>query len=435
MYADKPEDIVHDIAEDITVLSVDDETYVRQNIAAYLEDSGFKVIQAGNGREGLEAYRRETPDIMLLDLHMPDMDGFKVLEIMKNEFPSTPVIIVSGTGTIQAAIKATRLGAWDIVLKPIQDMSVVEYAVRKAWERATLLRENQMYRESLEEQVRKRTAELERQGTELKVINERLTSEISERKLAQEEVNRLNTDLEVRVKQRTAQLEVANRELEAFSYSVSHDLRGPLRHIDAYARILQTDYSEKLDDDAIRCIQKINTGCQKMNSLVNDLLHLAQVSGGELKVNEVNLSKIAHLIFEDLHMAHKEREVTVKVQENVLGKGDSGLLRIALENLLGNAWKYTLKNESEQKNTEIEFGEMETERGRAYFIKDNGAGFDMNFAGKLFGAFQRLHSQEEFEGTGIGLATVQRIIHRHGGLIWADSRPREGASFFFTLGA
>jgi light-regulated signal transduction histidine kinase (bacteriophytochrome) len=231
------------------------------------------------------------------------------------------------------------------------------------------------------------------------------------------------------VHERTAQLEVANQELEAFSYSVSHDLRGPLRSIDAFSRVLIEDYEDKLDEHGRVSVRRIHAACQRMGQLIDDILNLARVSRSQLRRRPVDLSRMAEAEAEALAKAEPERKIEFTIAPDVVVEGDTGLMQIMIENLFSNAVKFSRPRAV----TRIEFGMTMHDGEPTYYVRDNGVGFDLSYAGKLFGAFQRLHTQAEFPGTGIGLATVQRIIHRHGGEIRAESRPDEGATFYFTL--
>jgi light-regulated signal transduction histidine kinase (bacteriophytochrome) len=224
--------------------------------------------------------------------------------------------------------------------------------------------------------------------------------------------------------------EAANRELEAFSYSVAHDLRAPLRGVDGFSQALLEDYADKLDDEARGYLKHVRHSAQEMGRLIDDLLALSRVTRSELVRESVDLSDLARSVATQLQRAQPARRVEIVIADGIVAEGDARLLRIALENLLGNAWKFT----SKRGEPRLEVGVTSGAEGVAYFFRDNGAGFDMAYASKLFGAFQRLHSAHEFEGTGIGLATVQRIVNRHGGRIWATGEVDRGATFYFTLG-
>ncbi|WP_051617182.1 sensor histidine kinase [Desulfonatronovibrio hydrogenovorans] len=237
------------------------------------------------------------------------------------------------------------------------------------------------------------------------------------------------TQLEQRVKQRTAQLEAANHELDAFSYSVSHDLRAPLRSIDGFSQALLEDCHDQLDEQGRDYLHRVRRASQRMGWLIDDLLKLSRVSRAELKVSLVDLSRTAETIIENMVERHPDRKVTANVQPGLKVSGDQALLRVALENLLDNAWKFTTRTGEPA----IDLGSTTRDGEQVFFVRDNGAGFDTTYADKLFTPFQRLHSPEDYPGTGIGLATVARIIRKHGGRIWAESEPDQGAVFYFTL--
>jgi PAS domain S-box-containing protein len=243
------------------------------------------------------------------------------------------------------------------------------------------------------------------------------------------EIRRLNAGLERRVAERTAELQDTNRELEAFSYSVSHDLRAPLRVIDGFSQMLEQDYAKRLDEAGQDNITRIRRAAQRMGELIDDMLKLSRIARLDLSRANVDLSAQALEVIDGLRAGAPERVVETEVADGIYARGDARLLRIVLENLLGNAWKFTGRRPTGR----IAFGRATVDGREAYFVRDNGAGFDMAYAGKLFGAFQRLHKGPEYPGHGIGLATVQRIVIRHGGRIWAEAEPDKGATFYFTL--
>ncbi len=258
-------------------------------------------------------------------------------------------------------------------------------------------------------------------------------ADVTERRQQQAEILALNTELEERVRQRTAELEASNKELEAFSYSVSHDLRAPLRTIDGFSLALEEDAGPVLDEECRGYIRRIRGGVQRMGGLIDALLQLSRVTRAELQRHDVDLSRIAQEVCEGLQRVQPERSVELRIAPELHANADLRLMQVAFENLFGNAFKFT----SKQSHAVIEFGARPGEDASAsteFYIRDNGAGFDMQYAGKLFHAFQRLHGDKDFQGSGIGLATVERVIRRHGGTIRAESAPEGGATFRFTLG-
>jgi PAS domain S-box-containing protein len=249
--------------------------------------------------------------------------------------------------------------------------------------------------------------------------------DITNQKQAEKAIAELNATLQ----KGNLRLEAANKELEAFSYSVSHDLRAPLRGIDGFSQALLEDYGSQLDETAKDYLQRVRAGTQRMGQLIDDMLNLSRVTRSEMHLEHVNISAVASEVIAELRQAHPDRQVQVDISGQISGIADSHMIRVIMDNLISNAWKFT----SKRADAHIEIGAIAVGEETHYFVRDNGAGFDMAYADKLFGAFQRLHSAADFTGTGIGLATVQRVIHRHGGRVWAEGAVDQGAAFFFTL--
>jgi len=273
-------------------------------------------------------------------------------------------------------------------------------------------------KDTLEKRVQERTGKLAASNAEL-------IREVSERKRAEDDIRKLNSQLV----QRSAQLEASNKELEAFSYSVSHDLRAPLRGIDGFSQAVLEDYDEKLDESGRSYLRRVRAASQRMSQLIDAMLNLARLTRAEIHTQTFDMSAVVRAILDDFQKMEPDRQVECIVANNVFATADPQLLRAVLENLLGNAWKFT----RQQAHPRIEFGHGQYKGQAAYYVKDNGAGFDMTYVHKLFGAFQRLHAYTEYPGVGVGLATVHRIIQRHGGQIWAEGAVDQGATFHFTL--
>jgi light-regulated signal transduction histidine kinase (bacteriophytochrome) len=264
-------------------------------------------------------------------------------------------------------------------------------------------------------QIEEQRAELQRYATELEQRVEARTHELAERNEA--------------LRKNAAELTAANAELDAFAYSVSHDLRAPLRSIDGFSQVLLEDYGAQLDDAGKDSLQRVRAASQRMGTLIDDLLKLARVTRAEVRTEEVDLSGMAREIVTELEQATADRTVEFAIAPGLTARGDARLLRVVLDNLLRNGWKYTAKKAAAR----VEFGVKSENGERVFMVRDNGAGFDMKYSDKLFGVFQRLHATTEFEGTGVGLATVRRIVTRHGGRIWAEGAVDRGATFYFTL--
>ncbi len=339
-----------------------------------------------------------------------------------------------GTYGLMGTVVILWLGGFGLVMLKLRGVSEeLEKNVRKRtadlhesnrqleleiYERSLAEETLRLARDTLEKRVQERTAKLASSNAEL-------IREVSERKRAEEDIRQLNT----KIMQRTAQLEVSNKELEAFSYSVSHDLRAPLRGIDGFSQAVLEDYHDKLDESGRSYLQRVRAASQRMSELIDAMLNLAKLTRAEINAQTFDMSAVVRGILEDLQNLEPERNVECVIAPNIFATADAKLLRAVLENLLSNAWKFTRNQDSPR----IEFGYEQYKGQPAYFVKDNGAGFDMTYVHKLFGAFQRLHAYTEYPGVGVGLATVHRIIQRHGGQIWAEGAVDEGATFHFTL--
>jgi signal transduction histidine kinase len=383
------------VSDRVNVLLVDDQPANLLALEAMLQDLGQNLVKAGSGREALKWLLSNDCAVILLDVKMPDMDGFETAELIRQRDRSrhTPIIFLTAADrTHTHAVRGYAIGAVDYLVKPV----VPEFVRSKVAVFVELAK----------------TAELLRQQTERLRASEQEARELADARATL-----------------VADLEQKNREMETFSYTVSHDLRAPLRRIDSFGRALAETQAERLDDEGRRYLARIRSCSQDMAQLIDAVLYLSRVARADLRRQEVDLSALAHAIIERLRESD-DRSVDVRIRPALVAEGDGQLLRIALENLLDNAWKFT----RHQPEPRIELGVTYLPGEPAYFVRDNGAGFDMSYAERLFTPFQRLHLSSEFPGTGIGLATVQRIVYRHGGRIWAEGSVGQGATFLFTLG-
>ena len=387
--ADAPEDRVN-------ILLVDDQPANLVALEAMLQGLGQHLVRAASGRDALKWLLSNDCAVILLDVKMPEMDGFETAGLIRERDRSrhTPIIFLTAADQSHAqAVRGYAVGAVDYLTKPVVPevvRSKVAVFVELAKKNALLRRQTEMLR----------------------------ASEQAARELAAEQAE-LVRDLEHK-----------NRELESFSYAVSHDLRAPLRRIESFTRAALETQHERLDAEGRRFLDRVRDSSREMAQLIDDVLYLSRVTRAELREHEVDLSALVAHALERLRETSPERAVEVRVRPGVVVTGDGQLLRIAVENLVQNAWKFTGREPAAR----IEFGVTHVSGEPSYFVRDNGAGFDMAYVDRLFGPFQRLHLADEFPGSGIGLATVQRIIHRHGGRVWAEGMAGQGATFHFTIG-
>ena len=406
------------------VLAVDDSPTFLGELCDELRTEGYDVVAAHSGPEALELLGSQAVDGILLDLLMPEMSGKETCQRIKAHpaWRDIPLIILTAMEESAAMIEGINAGADDYITKS-GDFEILKARLRAQLRRKQFEDENRRIREQLHRR--------EIEAVEVQALRELAgtrASLIADLEAKNTELHRANVELR-RAKEIA---DAANRELESFSYSVSHDLRAPLRGIDGYSQLLLTSAFEKLAEEERYFLGRVREATQHMGRLIDDMLSLARVNRKELKIVQVDLSAMAGEVVAGLLSAFPKTDAEVEIAKGLTAEGDPGLLRILLENLLGNAWKFT----SKRNRARIVFGRRTGEAGPAvYFVQDNGAGFDMRYGAKLFGPFQRLHSMEEFPGTGIGLATVSRVVLRHGGRVWAEGAVGQGATFFFTLEA
>ena len=381
------------------ILAIDDSPTYLELLAQSLSGEGYEVTKAASGKEGLARIAGNSFDCVLVDLVMPEIDGIEVCRrINESAGHSMAVIMLTARETKEDMTRGLEAGADDFVGKS-GDMTVLKARIRALLRRKFFQEENRRIREEL-------------LRNELDAAEARAAQELTMAKAVL-----------------VGELERKNKELEAFSYSVSHDLRAPLRSIDGFSNALLEDYGHQVDAKAQHYLHRIRAAAQRMGELIDDLLQLSRVGRAELQPGPVDVSQLAQVVNKELQQASPDRQVQLVIPDGVMANADRRLLQVVLENLFGNAWKFT-KNVAE---AVIEFGVGEDAGVPVYYIRDNGAGFDMAYAGKLFAPFQRLHSESKFPGTGIGLATVYRIVDRHGGRIWAEGTVGKGATFYWTL--
>lgn len=355
------------------ILIVDDKPENLVALEVVLKGMDVELIKANSGNEALKATLHHDFALALLDIQMPEMDGYELAGILREEEKTNhlPFIFISAVYTDNLNVfKGYEKGAFSFITKPFQPeilINKVNFFVDKHQQEIALIQKNK-------------------------------------------------------------ELEYVNKELESFSYSVSHDLRAPLRALDGYSKILEEDYNKVLDDEGRRLLGNIRYNAKKMGSLVDDLLSFSRLGKNEVKKSQINMTGMVESVLNEINISIPHK-ASVKINALLPANADTILLQQVWVNLISNAIKYSRKKQ----NPYVEIGSAKSENETTYYIKDNGAGFSMDYADKLFGVFQRLHSEGEFEGTGIGLAIVQRIIVKHGGRVWAEAKINEGATFYFTL--
>jgi two-component system NtrC family sensor kinase len=382
------------------ILVVDDSLTYLHEVAEQLRQEGYDVIPARSGEEALELLLVQPVDCILLDLLMPGLSGQETCRRIKEStaWRDIPLIMHTALEEQDAMIAGINAGADDYIAKS-SELEVLFARVRAQLRRKQFEDENRSIREQLLQKERE-------------VVVAHSAQELAESRALF-----------------VAELERKNSELEAFSYSVSHDLRAPLRSIDGFSKLLLDDHAGALNAKGKDYLHLVRASAQRMGELIDDLLLLSRVGRAGLVRDRVDLSSIARVAAEELQRRHPDRQVTICIEEPLSVEADDGLMRVLIENLLGNAWKFTANVPAAR----IEVRTEQKEGGAVVFVRDNGAGFDMSYAEKLFSPFQRLHTEAEFPGTGIGLATVHRIVERHGGRIWAEGMVDQGATFYFTI--
>ena len=406
------------------ILIVDDIVENRYLLETILKAGGYEVLSAVNGAEALAAAQAAPPDLLVTDILMPVMDGFELCRRWKADerLRRIPLVFYTATYTdSKDEALARTLGADRFLVKPLppevllDEVRTVLETPRPETPAADAGEVLQEYSEALFRKLQRKVGQLE--------------AEVATRKRAEEEVRTLNAELEERVRSRTAELETSIREMEAFSYSVSHDLRAPLRAIDGYAALLDSEAAESLDAESRELLRKVRASARTMSTLIDELLEFSRTARSELRRTRLDMGELVRSAFEQLTTPAERERVDLRVGALPPADGDAALVRHVVTNLLSNALKFS----SGRERPVIEVGSRSEGDRVVYFVKDDGAGFDMKYADKLFGVFQRLHSSSEFPGVGVGLAIVHRIVTRHGGTVSATGRVGKGAEFTFSL--
>jgi signal transduction histidine kinase len=409
-------------AGDGEIMIVEDSPTQAFHLQYLLEKHGFRVTTAASGREALARMSGKRPSIVISDVVMPEMDGFELCRRIKadDSLCHIPVILLTSLSEPQNVIRGLECGADNFITKPCDEEYLLSRLGRMRASRERCPPADGGTGVDVNFAGHGYTITADRRHILEFLLSTYETAMQKNRELiqARDELNALNEHLAA-----------TNRELETFNYTVSHDLRTPLTGITGFSQLLLEMFADRFDAECASYIQEILQSARRMNQLIETLLNFSRLTRIEPERQPVDLSLMARSVAAELNRKEPQRHVTFRIGEGITAYGDTKLLKVVLENLLGNAWKYTGREE----DARIEFGMLEHGGTPAYFVRDNGAGFDAAKAEMLFMPFKRLHETDEFEGTGIGLATVQRIIERHGGRAWADGEMGQGATFYFTL--
>ncbi len=415
--------------ENLEILIVEDSRTQAEQLKYILEDHDFHVVATRNGREALDALRQRKPTLVITDITMPEIDGYELCRRIRadEQLAELPVILLTALADPEDVFKGLECGADNFITKPYEQahlLARIQYLLANVH-----LRHREKVQTSMEVFLagRKHVITSDR----AQILNlllstyEAAVQKNGELTNARDELAKLNEQL----KDKATQLEAANKELEAFSYSVSHDLRAPLRAISAFSSDLLKEDAPQMRPGGRELLDRIVSSGQRMTQIIDDLMRLSQLGRQRLSKQPVTISSIVQAILDELRTEQPDRRIQVQVRDLPDCVADPSLLKQVLVNLLSNAFKFTRNTASPL----VEVGCCLQNNEKVYFVRDNGAGFDMQHAQNLFGAFQRLHSEQEFQGTGIGLTIVQRIIQRHAGRVWAEGQVDKGATFYFTL--
>lgn len=404
------------------IMAVEDSLVQAKKLQHFFDENNITTSFFNNAQDALAAALDRPPVLIISDIVMPGMDGYEFCSKIKESpvLKEIPVILLTSLRDPLDIIRGLQAGADNFITKPYEEqylLSRIHY----------LLANRDMKKSGAAEMV----IEIMFRGNKYAINSAKkqildLLLSVYEAAIQRND-QLISTQAELEASNEN--LVAANQELEAFSFTVSHDLRSPLNIISGYTQILQSEYANELDAEAREFLDHILTASFSMARLIDDLLQFSRSGRSEIKTERVDVSAMAKSVLADIRQRDPSREINTFIQEGLEVQADPALMRVVLDNLLGNAWKYTGK----KINPEISFGLLETATKKFFYVRDNGAGFDMSKADKLFNPFQRFHSNQEFQGTGVGLATVRRIIERHGGRIWAESQPGQGATFYFVI--